>query len=425
MNLEYLKMSPLEKFWFNLKAFFKRLPSAFSAFFQAIPKKLKKLWLAFAGIFVNIGKAAKEGDWKTRTSFAVMGFGLICRKQYLKGILYLFFEVLFVLYMVFFGWKYLAKMGSLGEVACVTGKDPMTGITTYTYYDNSLLILLYSLLTIFVIAAFVYMWYHNVKGNFLSQQFREARLHLADTKDEIRSYADENYHKTLLSIPILGLVVFTILPIFFMIFIAFTNYDKAHMPPSELFQWVGFENFVNVLGGGISANSKVFAFTFTEVLLWTVVWAFFRNVFQLCPRNGRCDHDQQKGREVQETVAYRSRDDDRDPAVRFPDVHVASAQRPGIVQQSAYEVGLDRSAHPVFNGRDACKGHDHHCQYVGGDSLFHADLYGNPHEYPRRSVRVGKNGRRWSRKSVYKDNASLHAPRDRALPDHAVYRQFK
>ena len=60
-----------------------------------------------------------------------------------------------------------------------------------------------------------------------------------------------------------------------MVFIAFTNYDKAHMPPSELFQWVGFENFVNVLGGGISANSKVFAFTFTEVLLWTVVWAFF------------------------------------------------------------------------------------------------------------------------------------------------------
>ena len=56
--------------------------------------------------------------------------------------------------MVFFGWKYLAKMGSLGEVAVVTGKDPLTGITTYTYYDNSLLILLYSLLTLFVIAAF-------------------------------------------------------------------------------------------------------------------------------------------------------------------------------------------------------------------------------------------------------------------------------
>ncbi len=268
-------MSPPEKFWFNFKAFFRRLPSAFAAFFKAIPKKLYKIWLAFAGIFINVGKAAKNGDWKTRTSFGIMGFGLICRKQYLRGILYLFFEVLFILYLVFFGWKYLAKMGSLGEVARVEGRDPLTGIVTYTYYDNSLLILLYSLLTIFIIAAFVYMWYQNVKGNLLSQEFEEARINLPTAKDDVRSYANENYHKSLLAIPVLGLVVFTILPIFFMIFIAFTNYDKAHMPPAQLFQWTGIDNFVTVLGGGISANSKVFAFTFREVLLWTVIWAFF------------------------------------------------------------------------------------------------------------------------------------------------------
>lgn len=275
MDLEYLKMSPLEKFWFNFKNFFKRLPLSFAAFFKAIPKKLYKLWLAFAGIFINIGRAAKEGDWKTRTSFAVMGFGLIARKQYLKGFLYLIFEVLFVLYMVFFGWKYLVKLGSLGEVACKTVTDPLTGIEKTIYYDNSLLILLYSLLTIFIAIAFVYMWYQNVKGNLLSQQFTEAHLRLPTSKDDIKSYADENYHKTLLSIPVLGLVVFTILPIFFMIFIAFTNYDKAHQPPAQLFQWSGVDNFVTVLGGGISADSKVFAYTFGEVLLWTIVWAFF------------------------------------------------------------------------------------------------------------------------------------------------------
>ena len=275
MDLEYLKMSPWEKFCFNFKSFFKRLPSSFSAFFKAIPKKLYKFWLAFAGIFLNIGNAAKEGDWKTRTSFAVMGFGLIARKQYLRGILYLLFEVLFVLYMVFFGWKYLAKMGSLGEVACKSYVDELTGVTKYVYYDNSLLILLYSLLTIFIMAAFVYMWYQNVKGNLLSQQYTEAHLHLPTAKEDVKSYADENYHKSLLSIPMLGLVVFTILPIFFMIFIAFTNYDKAHMPPAELFSWSGLDNFATVLGGGVSADSKIFAYTFGEVLLWTVIWAFF------------------------------------------------------------------------------------------------------------------------------------------------------
>ena len=275
MDLEYLKMSPLEKFWFNFKSFFKRLPSSFAAFFKAIPKKLYKLWLAFAGIFINIGKAAKDGDWKTRTSFGIMGFGLLTRKQYLRGALYLLFEVLFVLYMVFFGWKYLIKMGSLGEVACKTVVDPLTEIEKTIYIDNSLLILLYSLLTLFIMAAFVYMWYQNIKGSLLSQQFTEAHLALPTTKDDIKSYANENYHKTLLSIPMLGLVIFTILPIFFMVFIAFTNYDKAHMPPAELFQWSGVDNFATVLGGGVSANSKIFAYTFGEVLLWTIVWAFF------------------------------------------------------------------------------------------------------------------------------------------------------
>lgn len=275
MDLEYLKMSPLEKFAFNFKSFFKNLPKKTAAFFKAIPKKLYKLWLAFAGIFVNIGAAAKEGDWKTRLSFGVMGFGLIARKQYLRGIIYLAFEILFILYMVFFGWKYLVKMGSLGEVAVKTVVDPMTGIEKTYYYDNSLLILLYSLLTLFIMTAFVYMWYQNVKGNLLSQQFVEAHMPLPTTKDDFRSYANENYHKSLLSLPLLGLTVFTILPIFFMIFIAFTNYDKFHQPPAQLFHWSGFDNFVTVLGGGISSDSKVFAYTFGEVLLWTIVWAVF------------------------------------------------------------------------------------------------------------------------------------------------------
>ena len=266
-------MSPLEKFRFNFKGFFKRLPSSVAAFFKSIPHRLYKLWLAFAGIFVNIGRAAKDGDWKTRTSFAVMGFGLIARKQYLRGILYLAFEVLFILYMVFFGWKYLVKLGSLGEVARVEEWDDALGSYVYKFYDNSLLILLYSLLTLFIMAGMLFVWYQNVKGSFLTQQMAEAKLRLATTKDDLRSYANENYHKSLLAVPMLGLVVFTILPIFFMIFIAFTNYDKAHMPPAELFHWVGAENFVNVLGGGISANSKVFAYTFGEVLLWTIVWA--------------------------------------------------------------------------------------------------------------------------------------------------------
>ncbi len=275
VDLEYLKMSSWSKFWFNFVKFFKKLPLALLAFLKAIPKTLLKLCKKFLNIFVTIGHAAKAGDWKTRTSFVVMGFGQISRKQWLRGILYLFFEVLFICYMVFFGWKYLVQLKSLGDVAMIRVEIPEPPFIEYKFVDNSLLILLYSILTIFIMVSFLYVWYQNIKGNILSQELLEAKQTLPTAKDDVKSFADEQYHKTLLSIPVLGLTIFTILPIIFMIFIAFTNYDKAHMPPAQLFDWNGIENFKRLLGGGLSNDSKIFAYTFREVLLWTIIWAFF------------------------------------------------------------------------------------------------------------------------------------------------------
>ena len=39
----------------------------------------------------------------------------------------------------------------------------------------------------------------------------------------------------------------TILPIIFMILVAFTNYDNQHQPPQKLFTWVGVKNFQTLL----------------------------------------------------------------------------------------------------------------------------------------------------------------------------------
>lgn len=64
----------------------------------------------------------------------------------------------------------------------------------------------------------------------------------------------------------IGVVVFTIMPLVYMISLAFTNYDHEHLPPRNLFGWVGFVNFKNVLNGDISS-------TFFPVLGWTLIWA--------------------------------------------------------------------------------------------------------------------------------------------------------
>ena len=76
----------------------------------------------FSGVGVDlkeIGLTFTEGDWKTKVSYLIMGFGPIMRKQFLRGCAYLVLEVLFILYMVGFGWNYLKDIGTLGTVARV------------------------------------------------------------------------------------------------------------------------------------------------------------------------------------------------------------------------------------------------------------------------------------------------------------------
>jgi arabinogalactan oligomer/maltooligosaccharide transport system permease protein len=63
------------------------------------------------------------------------------------------------------------------------------------------------------------------------------------------------------------------MPILFGMLVAFTNYDAQHIPPNNLFTWVGFENFrviftLNEQGG------LPFGTTFFRVFSWTLIWAF-------------------------------------------------------------------------------------------------------------------------------------------------------
>ena len=274
-ELDYLKMTAWQKFCYKFVAFFRSLPIIFLNFFtKKIPNAAKKVWYTVKGWGVTIGSAAKHGDWKTRTSFVLFGFSQLARKQWLRGVLLLLFELLFILYMALFGGQYLGLMGSLGRVAQGEVQDPVTGEFYYTDGDNSLLILLYGILTITFILCFVYVWYQNIKSAYGTQQIVEARRNLATAKEDLKSLADEQYHKTLLGIPLAGLTIFTIIPIVFMIFLAFTNYDMEHQPPTNLFTWIGWDNFKQVFGGSLG-EAENFGYTFAKILLWTVIWAFF------------------------------------------------------------------------------------------------------------------------------------------------------
>lgn len=223
--------------------------------------------------FRAFGEAVAKGDIFVKLSLLIMGAEHFRRKQIIKGIIMTLFEVVIVVYTALVGIPYISKFGTLGTVEreVVFNVDTMQNETNN--YDNSFKILLFGIVSILVILVSVGIWMNNVVHAYHLQKMAEEGKHINTFAEDIHDLMDEKFHKTLLFFPCLGVVVFTIIPLIVMICVAFTEYDKAHIPPASLFSWVGLVNFKSLFFG--NSVSITFGYTFRKILVWTLVWAVF------------------------------------------------------------------------------------------------------------------------------------------------------
>lgn len=199
------------------------------------------------------------------------------RGQMLKGILYFSAQVVFIYYFMARGFRDLKGLITLGENTQGWVLDPNLGIEVLVPGDNSMLMLIYGgvavILCILFCIFYVYTIYSSYKLANRVADGKKANTFLEDVSELL----DKRFHLTLMSVPVLGIIIFTIIPLLFMILIAFTNYDSAHQPPGNLFTWVGLSNFKEML-----LSQSTFGRTFLPVLGWTFVWAIcatFSNYF--------------------------------------------------------------------------------------------------------------------------------------------------
>ena len=275
-DLEYLKLSKGQRFGYRVASFFTGIPKAIWGGIKKVGLFFKKIGLGLAHECKDIWTTFVQGDWKTKLSFLIMGFGNIARGQVLRGLLFLLMEVVFIGYMILMGGYYLSMLPSLGKVGphkeevIVAGRKVLTDVPG----DNSFKILLYGVLTIFFIIAFIYTWRVNIKQNQIAEMIIKSGKKLKSGKDDLRSLVDDQFHKTLLALPTMGILIFTVMPIVFMILVAFTNYSSINDGfQTHLFNWVGFENFKTIFSWDVGGVN--YAATFGEILLWTLIWAFF------------------------------------------------------------------------------------------------------------------------------------------------------
>lgn len=227
----------------------------------------------FGGIgsyFKKFGTSLAQGDAAVKASLVVMGAGYLARGQIVKGILVTLVEIAYLAFMVLFGLPYLAKFGSLGTVKQEMVFNPDTMKNEVNAYDNSLLILLFGVTTIVITVFFLMFWISNVVSCRETQLLTQAGKHVNTFRDDLRSYINEKFPITILALPVLGIVIFTIIPLIVMICVSFTNYDTNHIPPKELFTWVGLKNFVTLF---TTSTTVTFGYAFRKILIWTIVWS--------------------------------------------------------------------------------------------------------------------------------------------------------
>ncbi len=285
--LDYAQLTTGQKISYKIKSFFTGIPGAIAAIFAAIGR-------FFKGIFTWIGKGIggygsrfAKGDAGTKASYLIMGAGNILHGQIGKGLCFLAVEVAYFMFMINFGWSYITKIygmnvqvddntivsGVIGTQPPIYDVDPLFGAKTVTNLDtldDSNKVLLFFVMTIIVSIAFFAVYITNTKSAFATQEIIAEGKKPIGFIDELKMFLDERFHVTMLIIPVLGLLVFTVLPIIFTIFMAFTNYDKEHQPPGNMYWWVGFKNFADVFYSNPDKSA-----TFGKILVWTLVWAVF------------------------------------------------------------------------------------------------------------------------------------------------------
>lgn len=211
----------------------------------------------------------RQGDTMTRLSALVMGLGNMANGQVAKGLLFLAAELGYLFFMARYGLHNLAMLVTLGSVEQQEIWDEAQQVFLYTKGDQSVLLLLYGVATLMVTAVMIWGWRGALRSAYKAECLKKSGCHVNTFREDLASLLDENLYRLLMTPSMFFILALTVLPLIFMICMAFTNYSKIdnHL---VLFDWVGLDNFATLFD-----SSSILGSTFWSVLGWTLVWAVF------------------------------------------------------------------------------------------------------------------------------------------------------
>ncbi|MBO8450394.1 MAG: sugar ABC transporter permease [Spirochaetes bacterium] len=196
-----------------------------------------------------------------RAACAFMGMGhILYLKDYIKGVFFAVIEVLFLGLLPLV----VVKVHDL-----ITLGDPSPAGTPITQKDHSIFMLVDGILILSIVAIFAVMYFLSVRsatGGYT--EYCQRKKHIT-TKDSLSQITGKAFPIFGLAPAFLLIVFLVIVPLIFSACVAFTNYSSpGHIPPNNTVDWVGFQNFVDLMGG-----SATWTQGFVRVAIWNLIWA--------------------------------------------------------------------------------------------------------------------------------------------------------
>ncbi|WP_195430512.1 sugar ABC transporter permease [Clostridium sp. D46t1_190503_E9] len=134
--------------------------------------------------------------------------------------------------------------------------------------DHSTLLLINGIISVILIFIFAVIYFLNAKDAYeTGKKIDETGIYIS-SKDYGKKIFEKKFPYIILSPIAVAFIFVVVMPIIFSILTAFLNYNRDHLPPGNLIDWVGFDNFIKLFRVPVWSN------TFFHVLIWTIVWAF-------------------------------------------------------------------------------------------------------------------------------------------------------
>ncbi|WP_404432066.1 ABC transporter permease subunit [Sutcliffiella horikoshii] len=184
-------------------------------------------------------------------SIIFAGLGQLYNRRYAKGITFIIIEAAFLI--TFFEFLNIGYWGlfTLGEIPRV---------------DHSIFLLIQGLISVIITVFAVALYYLNVvdaRNNAIDLKLGKEK---PTVKEALKNFYDNGFPYFMVIPGLILLLFIVVLPLMFMVSLAFTDYNLYNTPPRALLSWVGFENFTSLV------SIPLWKSTFVSVFAWTVVW---------------------------------------------------------------------------------------------------------------------------------------------------------